>query len=164
MSLLLTSLLAGMGPVLFPPSGLPASLVTLGQLSPATYAASALRQTLIGPLQSRLMLISLHCQYLLETALQSDHEIQRNRRGAITRAMVGRFVRSVWAVERARAIHFSRLWIVASRGIRPDATAWADEVAILRSGRRQLEALVRGFDERARDVSSRLRLQNLVGR
>jgi ABC-2 type transport system permease protein len=44
----------GLGPVMFPPERLPGFLVHLGWLSPASYAASALRQTLLGPLTPRL--------------------------------------------------------------------------------------------------------------
>lgn len=45
-----------MGPVLIPPERLPDWLVTLGYASPATYAASALRQVLLGPVTGRLVL------------------------------------------------------------------------------------------------------------
>jgi ABC-2 type transport system permease protein len=44
------------GPVAIPPEQLPAFIVTLGWLSPATYVASAFRQTLIGPVTSRLVI------------------------------------------------------------------------------------------------------------
>lgn len=67
----------------------------------------------------------------------------KHRRGALTRPMIERFLRSTHAVERANGIRFARLWIVAPRGIRPDANALADQHGILRSGRRQLEALGR---------------------
>jgi len=53
---LLTLVMLGLGPVLIPPDRLPDILITLGYLSPATYAASALRQTLLGPITSRLLL------------------------------------------------------------------------------------------------------------
>lgn len=55
-TLLLTLLLAGIGPVVIPPEHLPPFMLALGWLSPATYAASALRQTLLGPLTPRLAL------------------------------------------------------------------------------------------------------------
>ena len=71
----------------------------------------------------------------------------KHRRGALTRAMVERFIRSVQAVERARGIHFARLWIVAPRGIRPDASTLATQRGVLRSGRRQLESLGRALRE-----------------
>jgi hypothetical protein len=61
--------------------------------------------------------------------------------------MVERFLRSVRAVERARDIRFAHLWIVAPRGIRPDASALATQYGVLRSGRRQLEALGRALGE-----------------
>jgi ABC-2 type transport system permease protein len=48
--------LIAIGPVLFPPERLPEIMQWLGRLSPATYAASALRQTLLGPVSSRLVL------------------------------------------------------------------------------------------------------------
>jgi hypothetical protein len=69
------------------------------------------------------------------------------RRGALTQAMVERFLRSVRAVERARGVRFAHLWIVAPRGIRPDASALATQHGVLRSGRRQLEALGRVLRE-----------------
>ena len=53
---LLTILMLTMGPVLIPADRLPDWLVWLGFLSPATYAASALRQALLGPLTNRLLL------------------------------------------------------------------------------------------------------------
>jgi len=56
LALLFTLLMAALGPVVVPPSRLPAALVTLGRLSPATYAASALRQTLVGPVTGRIVL------------------------------------------------------------------------------------------------------------
>ncbi len=55
-SMVLSLLLVGMGPVLVPPERLPSFMVALGWLSPATYAASALRQTLLGPVTGRLWL------------------------------------------------------------------------------------------------------------
>lgn len=55
-SLLLTLLLVAIGPVIAPPERLPGYLLLLGYLSPATYAASAMRQTLIGPITLRLWL------------------------------------------------------------------------------------------------------------
>jgi len=54
-NLLLTLLLAGLGPVVIPPAQLPDWLVTVGRISPATYAASALRQTLLGPVSAVLL-------------------------------------------------------------------------------------------------------------
>jgi ABC-2 type transport system permease protein len=53
-SLLLTLLLLSVGPVVVPPERLPWYLLWLGQFSPATYAASALRQTLLGPVTAQL--------------------------------------------------------------------------------------------------------------
>lgn len=55
-SLLLTYLLLGLGPVLVPPERLHPILLYVGWLSPAQYAASALRQTLLGPVSSRIWL------------------------------------------------------------------------------------------------------------
>jgi ABC-2 type transport system permease protein len=55
-SWLLTFLLMGLGPVLIPPQRLPAILLVLGHLNPATYAASAFRQVLIGPVTGELAL------------------------------------------------------------------------------------------------------------
>ena len=56
LSTLFTLLLLALGPVLIPPGRLPPLLATLGWFSPATYAASALRQVLIGPLTGRVLL------------------------------------------------------------------------------------------------------------
>jgi len=55
-SLLTTLVLLGLGPVIVPPGRLPGIMLTLGHFSPATYAASALRQALLGPLTPRLWL------------------------------------------------------------------------------------------------------------
>jgi ABC-2 type transport system permease protein len=55
-SLVTTMILTGLGPVIIPPERLPAIMNTLGRLSPATYAASALRQALLGPLSPQLWL------------------------------------------------------------------------------------------------------------
>ena len=49
-SFLVTAILMSIGPVVVPPDRLAQPLLVLGWLSPATYAASALRQTLLGPL------------------------------------------------------------------------------------------------------------------
>ena len=56
LSLLLTLLLLSLGPVLVPPERLPEALNLAGYVSPATYAASALRQVLLGPVSARLAL------------------------------------------------------------------------------------------------------------
>lgn len=56
LSLFISLVLMGLGPVLAPPERLPDLLVFLGWFSPATYAASALRQALLGPLTARLWL------------------------------------------------------------------------------------------------------------
>lgn len=67
----------------------------------------------------------------------------KHRRGAITRPMVDRFLRSAQAVSRARGLAFAQLWIVAPRGIRSDAVALARQHGVLASGMRQLERLER---------------------
>ncbi len=46
----------GLGPVMFPPDRLPGVMLFLGLFSPATYAASALRQALLGPLTGQIVL------------------------------------------------------------------------------------------------------------
>jgi ABC-2 type transport system permease protein len=56
LNLVVTLLLTGVGPVIIPSDRLPGWLISLGFLSPATYAASALRQVLLGPLTPRLWL------------------------------------------------------------------------------------------------------------
>lgn len=43
------------GPVIIPGDRLPEFLLTLGYFSPATYAASALRQTLLAPITGQLI-------------------------------------------------------------------------------------------------------------
>jgi ABC-2 type transport system permease protein len=53
-SLIVTMVMAGLGPVVVSPDRLPKVLVWLGWINPATYAASALRQTVIGPMTGRL--------------------------------------------------------------------------------------------------------------
>lgn len=47
-------LLSVLGPVMIPPDQLPTLLIRLGRLSPATYAASALRQVVIGPVTAQI--------------------------------------------------------------------------------------------------------------
>jgi ABC-2 type transport system permease protein len=61
LGLLVTLAMVGLGPVVVPPDRLPALVVILGRFSPATYAASALRQALLGPVtwQSALDLFAL---------------------------------------------------------------------------------------------------------
>lgn len=56
LSLLVTLVLLGLGPVLVPPARLPGVMVIVGRFSPATYAASALRQALLGPLTGQIVL------------------------------------------------------------------------------------------------------------
>jgi ABC-2 type transport system permease protein len=56
LSLLVTLVMLGLGPVLIPPSRLPDVMLILGRFSPATYAASALRQALLGPLTGQIVL------------------------------------------------------------------------------------------------------------
>lgn len=56
LSVLTTFLLAGLGPVFFPPERLPGFLNHIGAINPAARAASALRQTLIGPHSEQLAL------------------------------------------------------------------------------------------------------------
>jgi ABC-2 type transport system permease protein len=53
---LITMLMSGLGPIVAPADRFPALVAALGWLNPATYAASALRQTLIGPVTPRLWL------------------------------------------------------------------------------------------------------------
>lgn len=55
-TLLLTLAFTAIGPVVAAPTRLPAWLLLLGHFSPATYAASALRQTLLGPITAQLSL------------------------------------------------------------------------------------------------------------
>ncbi len=55
-SLLLTFLMLGLGPVVIPPDRLPGVTLFLGRFSPATYAASAMRQVLLGPVTGQIAL------------------------------------------------------------------------------------------------------------
>ncbi len=55
LNLVVTLILAGMGPVIIPPERLPDWMVFVGRFSPATYAASALRQTLLGSVTATLL-------------------------------------------------------------------------------------------------------------
>lgn len=52
---LLMLVMTGLGPVVVPPDHLPGFMLVLGCFSPATYAASALRQVMVGPVTSRLL-------------------------------------------------------------------------------------------------------------
>ncbi|MCB0122581.1 MAG: ABC transporter permease, partial [Caldilineaceae bacterium] len=54
-SFVVSLLLSVLGPVMIPPDRLPEILVWLGYLSPATYAASALRQVVIGPVSGWIL-------------------------------------------------------------------------------------------------------------
>ena len=54
LGLLVTMAMAALGPVAVPPGRLPAAVLALGRLSPATYAASALRQALLGPVTGQM--------------------------------------------------------------------------------------------------------------
>ena len=54
-SVLLTFGMMALGPVLIPPSRLPDFMSIVGYFSPATYAASALRQVLLGPLTTQIL-------------------------------------------------------------------------------------------------------------
>lgn len=54
-SLLLSMVMLFIGPVIIPGDRLPEFLLILGYISPATYAASALRQTLVTPITGQLI-------------------------------------------------------------------------------------------------------------
>jgi ABC-2 type transport system permease protein len=54
-NLVVTLILTSLGPVIIPPDKLPDWMMTVGRFSPATYAASALRQTLLGPMTAVLL-------------------------------------------------------------------------------------------------------------
>ncbi|MFI7141524.1 MULTISPECIES: ABC transporter permease [Streptomyces] len=56
LTLLVTMLLLFFGPVIIPASRLPGWLVTISHVSPTTYAASAIRQVLVGPVTGRIWL------------------------------------------------------------------------------------------------------------
>lgn len=76
LSVLTAFLFAGLGPVLFPAERLPEVLGQIGMVNPAARAASALRQTLIGPLNEQIALdlailfgFTLCVSYLVELKL-----------------------------------------------------------------------------------------------
>ena len=54
--MLVTMIMMGLGPVMVPPDRLPGVLLVLGRISPATYAASAFRQALLGPVTGQLVI------------------------------------------------------------------------------------------------------------
>jgi ABC-2 type transport system permease protein len=54
--LVVTLVMLSLGPVVVPPERLPGIMLLLGRFSPATYAASAVRQTLIGPLTGQIVI------------------------------------------------------------------------------------------------------------
>lgn len=55
LTFLLMLVMTALGPVIVPPDRLPGIMVFLGYFSPATYAASALRQVMVGPVTMRLL-------------------------------------------------------------------------------------------------------------
>jgi AAA+ ATPase superfamily predicted ATPase len=67
----------------------------------------------------------------------------KHRQGAITEAMVRRFVESARAVATERGLRFAHLWMVAPRGIRPEGLALARREGVLTSGMRDLVRLER---------------------
>ncbi|MFI1162851.1 ABC transporter permease [Streptomyces sp. NPDC020801] len=56
LTLLVTMILLFFGPVIIPANRLPGWLVTISHVSPTTYAASAIRQVLVGPVTGRIWL------------------------------------------------------------------------------------------------------------
>lgn len=75
-TLLLNVILLGLGPVVILPQRLPAILLILGHFSPTTYASSALRQVLLGPITGQLVidlgvliLLSIGILYIVERTL-----------------------------------------------------------------------------------------------
>ncbi len=56
LNLVVMLLMLGLGPVVVPPERLPGLMIILGRFSPATYAASALRQVLLGPVTGHLFI------------------------------------------------------------------------------------------------------------
>ncbi len=55
-NLLVIFIMSALGPVIVPPDRLPRIMHLAGRFSPATYAASALRQTLLGPVTGQLLI------------------------------------------------------------------------------------------------------------
>ncbi len=54
LSMALTLVMLGLGPVIIPPDRLPPLMLAAPRLSPATYAASAMRQVLLGPVTGQM--------------------------------------------------------------------------------------------------------------
>jgi hypothetical protein len=71
----------------------------------------------------------------------------KHQRGAITTAMVDRFLRSAGVIEQVHSVKFARRWIVATRGIRKDALIRIRTADALASGLRQLERIERAVAE-----------------
>lgn len=67
----------------------------------------------------------------------------KHRAGAITRAMVERFLTNARGIAAAHHLRFANLWIVAPKGIRADALELARSHGMSTSGLRQLEQLER---------------------
>lgn len=67
----------------------------------------------------------------------------KHRQGALTEAMVRRFLECADVLEAERGYRFERRWIVAPRGVRPDAQALVRAEGILASGMRDLTRLER---------------------
>lgn len=74
----------------------------------------------------------------------------KHRRSAIAEAMVRRFKKNADAIARAKGQELARLWIVAPRGIRPDAAELARGAGILFSGMRQLDKLEAAVADQAK--------------
>lgn len=55
LSLVVLLVMTALGPVIIPPARLPDFMLVLGRFSPATYAASAMRQTLLGPVTGQIV-------------------------------------------------------------------------------------------------------------
>lgn len=67
----------------------------------------------------------------------------KHRQGALTEGMIRRFLECAHVVEAERGYRFDQRWIVASRGLRPDAQALAHAEGVLASGMRDLARLER---------------------
>lgn len=64
-----TFIMLGMGPVLIPPDHLPAIIKSIGFLSPATYAAAALRQTLFNHDEAFPLALNIFALIIITTML-----------------------------------------------------------------------------------------------
>ncbi len=67
----------------------------------------------------------------------------KHRRGALTRKQVERFLKTIHVIQKAEGLAFRKHWIIATSGVRRDASELIKAEGILVSGIRQIERLER---------------------